>query len=140
VRDGLREMAVCEGTRRATDIVRFGFAEHFDAGLNVIPRIDRMCIHADDDFTLGFTDRAIQSGRNNLCRIFNHAQRRTICLILPKNCSRSIVAHPVGDQDFHINPIQLLIQNGIQKCTDVANFVPARDHDGNSNVSISLHE
>ena len=41
---------------------------------------------------------------------------------------RSIVAHAIGDQDFHLDPAKFLAKNGIEKRVNVPNFIPAGDH------------
>jgi hypothetical protein len=56
-----------------------------------------------------------------------------------KDPPRSIVAHAIGDQDFHLDLAKFLAKNRIEKRANVLDFIPARDNHRNMNRLALLH-
>jgi hypothetical protein len=85
-------------------------------------------VHADDDLSPGFADRPIQPRGGDSFGIVQDPDVRKFPFEFVEDLPRPIVAHAVGDQNFHFDPAKFLAKNGIQKRADVPNFIPARDY------------
>ena len=98
-----------------------------------------MGVHSDDDLSLGFADCPIQTRGNNLFRIVDSRQAWDSPFKFGKDPSRSIVAHAIGDQDFHFDLAKFLAKNGIEKRANVLDFIPARDNHRDMHRLALLH-
>jgi hypothetical protein len=74
-----------------------------------------------------------------LFRIVENPEGRKFPFKFAQDKPRSIVAHSVGDQDFHFDLAKFLAKDGIEKRLNVADFIAARDNHGDMNRLDLLH-
>src|ERR1019366_2948194 len=128
-RDGLRQISIRTSQRWSGYIACARFVQYLQAIAKIVGRIFTVSIHSNDDFTPDLADGSIESRGHDFFGVVEDAQGRKCPSILIQNLTSTIVAHAVGDQDFHIHSCKVLMDDRIEKTTDEPDFIPARNND-----------
>ena len=95
--------------------------EHFDAGTHVVGGVGRVGVHADDDLSTGFANRPIQPRGSDFFGIVKDPDGRKSAFEFVEDEPRPIVAHAIGNQDFHFGSGQVpgeARNRGTRGCTE----------------------
>ena len=122
--------ALWDGSLRATHVVSARFLEHRDALPDVVVRIARVDVHAQDHLAHGGGDHRVHGRRLEPSRVVDDANATwTTRGDLAQDLACSVGTHAVPDED--LDPVRrvVLSEDVLQAGLDVALLVETRDGD-----------